>query len=329
MAVLRRITALRALAATGFLAAARPVRAADEPLTKLVVSWGTLEPTNTPLWLAVDAGLFKKHGLDVDLRFVGSALQIPAMLSGDIQIAMVGGPEVAAADASGADLVMLAVLGPLATYIFEVAPSIKTLADLKGKSIAISRFGDAPDAESRIALRKLGFDPKDATFVQVGTSSNRMTALLTGAVQATPASPGLNVDLERHGMHPLFDMMKMNIPAPNISIAARKSWVAANRPTVQRYIDAMVEAIALTKTEKARSVAILKRYFKTDDTQAMTVSYDYIYKVIPRVPYPKVEQFTDVLAEMANVNEKLRGLDIAKMMDDSFLRDTARRMKLK
>jgi hypothetical protein len=51
--------------------------------------------------------------------------------------------------------------------------------------------------------------------------------------------------------------------------------------------------------------------------------------VIPRVPYPKVEQFTDVLAEMANVNEKLHGIDIAKLLDDSFLRDTARRMKLK
>jgi len=318
-----------AIAALGLLAPRVPAVAADAPLTKLVVSWGTLEPTNTPLWLAADAGIFQKHGLDVDLRFVGSALQIPAMLSGDVQIAMVGGPEVAAADAAGADFVMLAVLGPIATYIFEVAPSVKSLPDLKGKSIAISRFGDAPDAESRIALRRLGFDPKDATFVQVGTSSSRMTALLTGAVQATPASPGLNVDLERHGMHPLFDMGKMNIPAPNISIASRRSWVAANRPTVQRYIDAMVEAIALTKTEKARCVAILKRYFKTDDTEAMTQSYDYIHRVIPRVPYPKVEQFTDVLAEMANVNEKLRGLDIPKMLDDSFLRDTARRMNLR
>jgi NitT/TauT family transport system substrate-binding protein len=328
MAALRRSEVL-ALAVSGLLGARVPAVAADTPLTKVVVSWGTLEPTNTPLWLAVDAGIFKKHGLDVDLRFVGSALQIPAMLSGDVQIAMVGGPEVAAADVAGADLVMVGVLGPLATYLFEVAPSIKTLADLKGKSIAVSRFGDAPDAESRIALRKLGFDPKDVTFVQVGTSSNRMTALLTGAVQATPASPGLNVDLERHGMHPLFDMMKMNIPAPNISIAARKSWIAGNRDTMQRYVDAMVEAIALTKRERARCIDLLKRYFKTDDTAAMTASYEYIFKVIPRIPYPKVEQFTDVLAEMANTNEKLRGVDIAKLLDDSFLRDTARRLNVK
>ena len=328
MAALRRSEML-ALAACGVLGARVPAAAADAPLTKIVVSWGTLEPTNTPLWLAVDEGVFKKHGLDVDLRFVGSALQIPAMLSGDVQIAMVGGPEVASADAGGADLVMVAVLGPIATYLFEVAPSVKTLADLRGKTIAVSRFGDAPDAESRIALRKLGFDPKDATFVQVGTSSNRMTALLTGAVQATPASPGLNVDLERHGMHPLFDMMKMNIPAPNISIAARRSWIAANRPTMQRYVDAMVEAIALTKTQRAQSIEILKRYFKTDDTAAMTASYEYIYKVIPRIPYPKVEQFTDVLAEMANVNEKLRGVEVAKLIDDSFLRDPARRLNVK
>jgi NitT/TauT family transport system substrate-binding protein len=329
MAVLRRVTGVLALVAFGFLAADVPVRAADEPLTKLVVSWGTLEPTNTPLWVAVDAGIFKKHGLDVDLRFVASALQIPAMLSGAVQIAMVGGSEVAAADASGADFEMLAVLGPIATYIFEAVPSVKTLADMKGKSVAVSRFGDAPDAETRIAFRKLGLDPKDVTFVQVGTSSNRMTALLSGAVQGTPASPGLNLDLENHGMHPLFDMGKMNIPAANISIAARRSWIAANRPVVQRYVDAMLEAIQRTKTDRAYSVAILKRYFKTDDTKAMSASYDYINRVIPTVPYPKTEQFTDLLAEMANANEKLRTLDVAKILDDSFVRDAARRMKLK
>jgi hypothetical protein len=51
--------------------------------------------------------------------------------------------------------------------------------------------------------------------------------------------------------------------------------------------------------------------------------------VIPTVPYPKTEQFTDLLAEMANANEKLRTLDVAKILDDSFVRDAARRMKLK
>jgi NitT/TauT family transport system substrate-binding protein len=331
MKVLHRLVRALVCAAFAFGAAGSgtPARAADAPPTKLAVSWGTLEPTNTPLWVGLETGIFKKHGLDIDLHFVGSSLQIPALLSGDIQLAMVGGGEIAAANAAGADLVILATLGPVATYLFEVAPSVKTLADMKGKTVAVSRFGDAPDAETRIAFRKLGLDPKDVTFVQVGTSSNRMSALLTGAVQGTPASPGLNVDLEAHGMHPLFDMGKMKIPVANITITGRRAWVAANRPIVQRYIDAMLEAIAKAKGDKTLSVNTLKEYFKTDDTKAMTMSFDYITRTIPDVPYPRVEQFTDLLAEMSNTNEKLRGLDVSKFLDDSFLRDAARRMHLR
>jgi len=315
------------LAACAFTCAGGAVHA-DAP-AKLVVSWGTLEPTNTPVWVANDAGIFKKHGLDVELHFVASSLQITALLSGDVQIAMVGGPEVASANASGADLVILGTLGPVSTYLFEVPSSIRRLADMRGKSVAVSRFGDAPDSATRIAFRKLGLDPKDVTFVQVGTSSNRMTALLNGAVQGTPASPGLNIVLEEHGMHPLFDMGKMKIPAANITIAARRAWINANRPLAQLYVDALLDAVQRTRTDKAYSVAILKQYFKTDDTKAMTLSYDYVVRTIPSVPYAKVEQFTDVLAEMSNTNEKLRNFDVAKMLDDSFLRDAARRMNLR
>jgi NitT/TauT family transport system substrate-binding protein len=330
MAILRGIVwtlSLAALLVVGSTAGL-PANAA-EMLSKVVVSWGTLEPTNTPVWVAQEAGIFKKHGLDVDLRYVASTLQITALLGGDVQIAMVGGPEVASADASGADLVVLATLGPIATYIFEVPGSIKTLADMRGKSVAVSRFGDAGDAATHIAFRRLGLDPRDVTFVQVGNSGNRMAALLNGAVQGTPASPGLNVDLEDHGMHPLFDMGKMRIPAANITIAARRVWVDANRPLVQKYVDAMLDAIHRTQTDKPFAVAVLKQYFKTDDTRAMTESYDYIVRTIPAVPYPKVEQFSAILGEMETSNEKLRSFNVAGMFDDSFLRDAARRMHLR
>src|SRR5208282_2384226 len=102
---MRRLSLAFVFAACAFACAGGAVRAIDAP-AKLTVSWGTLEPTNTPVWIANDAGIFKKHGLDVDLHFVASSLQITALLSGDVQIAMVGGPEVVSANASGADLVI-------------------------------------------------------------------------------------------------------------------------------------------------------------------------------------------------------------------------------
>jgi NitT/TauT family transport system substrate-binding protein len=301
---------------------------ADAP-AKLVVSWGTLEPTNTPLWVALKAGYFQKNGLDVDLRYVASTLQVPALLSGDVQIAQVGGPEVAAADASGSDLEVLATLGPSFTYFFMVPNAVKSLADMKGKAIAISKIGDAGDTAVHMAFRKLGIDPKDYTFVQVGSSTNRFTALLSGSVAATIASPGLNVELEDKGYHALFDMGAMNIPAANITIVARRPWVEGHRDIVQRYLDAIVQGIAREKADKPFTVAVLKEFFKSDNTKAMTVAYDYFTKATPSIPYPRPEQYAAELEYMSLSNSNLKGFDMSKYMDDSFLRESARKLKIK
>lgn len=314
--------------ALGLAAPAAPARAADAP-AKVAVSWGTLEPTNTPLWVAYKAGIFQKNGLDVDLRFVASTLQIPALLSGDVQLAQVGGPEVASADASGSDLQILAVLGPSVTYMFMTPSAITSVAQLKGKSVAISKIGDAGDAAMHLAFRRLGLDPKDVTFVQVGNSANRFAALLSGNVQGTVASPGLNVELEQKGFHVLFDMGAMNIPAANITIVGRKSWIAAHRDIVQRYLDSIVEGIAREKSDKPYTVAVLKEFFKSEDTKAMDVAYNYFAKSTPAIPYPRTAQFGSIVTEMSNGNERMKGFDIAPFLDDSFLRESSRKLKIK
>jgi len=166
-----------ALALTATLA-----RADTAPATKLVVSWGTVAISNTPVWVAYKAGLFKKHGLDVDLQYVESTLQIPSLISGSVQIAQVGGTNVVSADIGGADLVILATLSPVFPYLFMVPSNIKTPAQLRGKAIGVSKFGDASHVGAMIAMSRAGVDPKDVTFVQVGSSMNRATALINGAI---------------------------------------------------------------------------------------------------------------------------------------------------
>jgi len=130
-------------------------------------------------------------------------------------------------------------------------------------------------------------------------------------------------------MHALFDMGTMHIPAANITIAAKRSWVESHRPLVQKYIDAIVQGIQRQKRDKAFTVGVLKTYFKSDDTHAMEFAYDYFTRATPSIPYPKVEQFADIIAEMSKNNEAMKNFDVTKIFDDSFLRDAARRFKLK
>jgi len=304
-------------------------RADAQSNEKLVVTWGTIEATNTPIWVAYKSGLFAKNGLDVDLEFQASSLQIASVLSGNVQIANVGGGEVVSADASGGDLVILAVLGPVFPYLFMVPNDIKTVAQLKGKKVGVSQFGDSSYIGAQLGLRRMGLDTKDVTYIAVGSSTNRAAALMNGAIQGGVVSPPMDLELAAHGLHTLFDLSKLNIPAVNVTITARRSWVNTHREVVQKYVDSIVAGIMREKNDKAFTIDVLRQYYKIDDLRELNECYAFYARVTPALPYPRAEQFTQVLQELANTNEKVRGFDVSKILDDSFVRRAAQDLKIK
>lgn len=304
-------------------------RAGAQPADKLVVTWGTIEATNTPIWVAGKAGLFAKNGLDVDLQFQASSLQIASILSGNVQIANVGGGEVVSADASGGDLVILAVLGPVFPYLFMVPNDIKSVAALKGKKIGVSQFGDSSYIGAQLGLRRMGLNTNDVTYVAVGSSSNRAAALMSGAIQGGVVSPPMDLELAAHGLHPLFNLATLKIPAVNVTITARRTWLNAHRDVAQRYVNAVVAGIAKEKSDKAFTIDVLRQYYKIDDPRELEACYAFYAKVTPALPHPRVQLFTEVLKELANTNEKVRDFDVSKILDDSFVRRAAQDLKIK
>lgn len=314
-----------AAGAAALALATAPARAQTAP-AKLAVAWGSPVVSYLPLWVAYEAGIFKRHALDVDLRYLASAIQIPALLAGEIQIAQVGGGEVVSADAGGADLVVLGVFSPIIPYKLMVPADIKSAAQLKGKKVGVSRFGDASDTGARIALRRGGIDPADMQFLQVGSNATRTAALLGGSIQATVAMAPTDVDLEARGMHAFYDLIPLRIPAPDVGITVRRTFVKDHPDLVQSYIDGIVEGWLRMRADRAFSVGVLKSYFKSDDDRAMGHGYDvYVKQVLPQLPYPRVEQFRDTLEELAKTNPSVASVDPATMLDDSFLRKSAAR----
>src|SRR5712692_7598858 len=86
--------------------------------THMVASYSSIASTVTMIWVTKDAGLFEKHGLDVDFQYIASATSVPALISGQVNIAAVGGSEIMAAIASGAALMMVTTDPPVYPYIF-------------------------------------------------------------------------------------------------------------------------------------------------------------------------------------------------------------------
>src|SRR5262249_20283056 len=153
---------------------------------------------------------------------------------------------------------------PVFPYQFMAVTGVKTPQDLKGKKGGVSQFGAASDIATRVALQKKGLSPHgDVTLLQVGTAQNRAAAPQTGAIQGAVSQPPESLELERQGAHVLLDLGAQRLAAANGSYGVQRSWAAAHRDVVQKFIDSMVLAGARMRADKAFSLTELAKYYKS------------------------------------------------------------------
>jgi NitT/TauT family transport system substrate-binding protein len=311
------------LAASG-TAPAPPVSNSRTPVT---VSYSQISGNEIPLWVAQEAGIFEQNGLAPDLRLVEGNKGIAALLAGETQVADIGGAQTMSAVANGADLTVVGVIGPVYPFLFMVPPTVTTAADLKGKSIGVSTLGDSSDIATRKTLVQLGLDPNtDVTIVPTGSAANRASALLNGALQGGMSTVPESLTLEAQGFHSLADLTTLSLPAATQGEVTQRAYVADHPDVVQKFMDSMIEAVARAQRDKVFTVGVLKKYYQSADDRAMSRTYDfYVGKVIPSLPYPKPEQFTDAQAVLGATDEKVRELDLSKLLDPSFVQDAASR----
>lgn len=112
------------------------------------------------IWVAKEARLFEKYGLDVAPVLIPSSVRtLQAIIAGESAIAESAGPAAASARLAGGDIVSLAGSVNILTYYFVTLPGIKRAEDLKGKIGANQSPGTIADFALRVSLRKLGLDP--------------------------------------------------------------------------------------------------------------------------------------------------------------------------
>jgi len=289
---------------------------------KLTVSYSNVIASNLPVWVAKEAGIFSKNGLDVELALIESTKGIAALLSGDTKVAHIGGSEVLSAAAGGADLVIVGGTVPVWPYVLIVGPEIKKPEDLKGKKLAIAGVGGSYDIAARVLLPKLGLKPDEDVFIlAAGSVANATAALASGQVQATLSQPPDQLGLESKGFHVLSNMADLHLPTANTTIAMTRAYVTANKDVTQRYVDSIVEAIAKQKKDRAFTIEVLKKYLKTTDEKALNATYDhYVLTVIPSAPFVRVDQFADAIATLGKLNPKVASFDVTKILDESFVK---------
>ncbi len=308
-------------------AAPAPTRPAAAAPTKIVVGFSEVYEGAIPMWVADEAGIFKKNGLDVDLQFTASSTGISALLGGQIQLFQGGGSEALSAVAEGADLVAVGNIVPVYPYVFMVPADVKSVADLKGKKVGVSSPGSTSDIATRVGLKDVGLDPdKDVSIVAVGSSQNRTAALMNGSIQGGLDQPPGSLTLEKQGLHSLFDMASLKLPVVNNGLIVQRGYLNQNRATIQKYVDSIVEGIARAKKDKDLAVKALMKNMKLDDKSLAERTWQYATtEVFPDAPEIKPEHFKDSVEVLGAKNPKVKDVDLNKMIDRTLVQSAVDR----
>ncbi|MBV8087444.1 MAG: ABC transporter substrate-binding protein [Chloroflexi bacterium] len=279
-------------------------------------------PETVQLYTAKEAGIFDKNGLNVDIRLIaGGATAMAAVVSGDTPFSHLGGSEAMSSAAGGADIEVLAVTSPLSSFVLEVAPDIKSAADLKGKHLGISTIGSSSDIALRTALIHLGIDAdKDVIITPVGSTANRTAAMLSGAIQGSAELPADVVQVEKAGFHPLLDMAAMKIPSVGQSIVAQRAYVAAHHDVTQKYVDSIIQAGVVARADRDTAIKTISKWTKVDDLEAIGVAYDlYERQTYTPTPLPDPALWADAKSILGAKNDAIKNYDVSKLVDPSFV----------
>jgi NitT/TauT family transport system substrate-binding protein len=288
---------------------------------KLRVAYSEVYPGATIPWTTADAGLFTKHGLDVDLSYVASTQTVPAVLANEIDVALGGGYAVINSRLAGSDLQMF--LGVVNFYQYElmVNPDVASPADLKGKTLGVSRLGSASDQATRVLLQQFGLVPdQDVTLIQTGAMQERVAAMQAGAVAGGVAAPPDPTRLRRLGFKSLYDLSKSGQQDLNTIAFASQAWLHGHETATQAFVDAMVEGIHYAKTNRPFAEQVLTKYLKMDDQELLDDSYEmYVGDNLARVPDPGRQVAQRYLQDQAASDPRAVGARLDDFFDMRFV----------
>jgi len=308
-------------------AALRP-SASRAQLTRISVGYSAISGDALPAWLAKDSGIFEKNGLDVQLVFfTGGTTAVMALVSSDTPIAQLAGAAVINSVMAGSDAALIAGGVTSLNYYLLGRPEIKTPEQLKGGSVAISRFGSSSDFIARYALQKVGLTPgKDVTIVQVGSGPDRLAAIFTGRVTAAVINPPSSFQAEQKGLAVLADVAKMGLAFQHTGPATTRRYIKEHQDIVRRYVRGHVEAVQRMYTDKEGTVKVLGKYMGGGvDREILEKTRDNVLTeaLFPKKQYPTIEGVKFVLEDLSERDPRAKTAKPEQFIETSFIKELA------
>lgn len=287
----------------------------------LKVPFAALSPTYAPLWIAAEAGYFKKHSLEIQPVYISAgSVIVPALLSGQVEIANMSSAAPLTAWVRGADLVVLGVNSNRLMHVVMTHGAIKKPEDLKGKRIGSDRYGSLSDTVLRDILRHYQLAPdRDVAIIQAGGLPERLGAIKAGAVDGAILSGDTAMQAEKLGYHTIIDASQLPIQYPGGTIVATKASLHGKRDVLKRFLRGWVEGIKTARTDRELTVKVLQKYLKTGDPSILDRTFDLYKNVHERNPAPDPKVLAVALKQLGTTVSQANQLKIDDFIDRSLI----------
>jgi NitT/TauT family transport system substrate-binding protein len=295
-----------------------------QQLEPLNVSYASVTGSRIPLWIAKDAGLFEKYGLHVNLIVIAAGnAAIGALANGDVEILGAPGTTTVVSAAKGLPFAIIGTFGPGA-WKLAAHPSIRSVQELRGKTVGISRPGTTIEFATKRALVKLGFTPgKDINILATGLaeSNKRLMIMYQGKIDATLVSPDNLFEAEQKNLKLslLADLKELGIYTSASDLSARRDFLKNQRRRARGFLMAYCEAIWLGKANKGVALASFRKQMRENDPARLETLYrNYVIEALPLKPYPMEEVIQTDIENLTTTVPELRGKRAADFVDKTI-----------
>jgi len=291
-------------------------------ISELKINYGAVSAAYTPIWVAHEEGFFAKQGLKTDLKLIGAATEVQALLGGSLHIVN-GGPELVDARLQGGDVLYIG--GIINRFVFSLfgKPEIQKVADLKGRNIGATQPNSSTDFAIRLLLKEAGLVPgKDAHILYVKGVPEILAAIIQGTVDAGVLSPPTTLKARQANVKEILNITDRNIPCIQASIGTTGAFVKSNPDVLRRYFRAYAEAVKFMRGAPEQTKKVIAKYTATTNRDDLDESYRVFAPIWEKVPYMSTAAIQTLIDFSQNPGAKTA--KPAQFIDNTFAAELER-----
>src|SRR5215470_669801 len=282
--------------------------------------------SSTPFSLAQKKGFLKEEGFDAEIIRMSSTVAAAALTSGEADY--ITGISAIRGAIQGLPLKVVASYIQSSSQTLVARGDIKTVRELKGKTVVIGTPGGSPDRHARLMVKHFGLEPeKDVKFAAGGLTEGRLARLLQGLIDATVVPVPLDLQARKLGLNVLARAYEI-FTYPEGGLVTTTMKIRGKPDEVKRVIKAGIKASRYIRTNRDGTIQFLMEWQRTD-REIATGTYEYLSRATNDTGSLSENGFRLIIEEIKELANVRREVVLSDVADLSILRQAQQDLGIK